>query len=150
MAIEPNKEELSRIRDVFNQFDLDNDGEITTQELGIVLKGLGQEYTENELKEIVASVDADGTETINLDEFTKLAVYQSKTLNSVDELAAAFSMFDRDGNGYISSAELKFALKTLGKDVNDQEAQEIIIEADCDGDGQISYEEFAKLIAPKS
>ena len=55
-------------------------------------------------------------------------------------------MFDRDGDEYISSAELKYALKTLCG-IDESVAQEIIIEADCNGDGQISYGEFSKYLS---
>ncbi len=146
MSHKPTEEEITRIREIFDRFDLDHDGEITTTELGTVLKSLGQEYSTEDLKEIIATVDADGTGTINFSEFVNLVIYQCETAKAAQDLAQAFSAFDRDGNGYISCAELKFVLKTLGRDGSDQEAREIVAEADCDGDGQISYEEFVKLI----
>ena len=42
-------------------FDKDGDGSITTKELGVVMRSLGQNPTESELQEIINQVDADGT-----------------------------------------------------------------------------------------
>ena len=155
LPLSENDDKLSqsdRIRQVFNLFDLDGDGFITTDELRTVLKGLGQEYAEDEIKDIVASMDCDGTGSIDFDEFEKFVTLQSKGLKEVDEITEAFRMFDRDGSGYISSTELKYALKTLCTKMNpsEEEIQAIVLEADCNGDGQISYEEFAKMLSTKN
>ena len=147
MSYKPTEEELKRIKNIFNQFDLNHDGEIATTELASVLKSLGQEYSPEDIKEIISSVDSDGNGCISMVEFINLVLYQSQREKNAEELLQAFSVFDRDGNGYISSAELKFVLQTLCLNVTDQEVQEIITEADCNGDGQISYEEFVKLIS---
>ena len=55
-------------------------------------------------------------------------------------------MFDKDGNGFISAAELRHVMTNLGEKLTDEEVDEMIREADIDGDGQINYEEFAKMM----
>jgi len=54
-------------------------------------------------------------------------------------------VFDKDGNGYISAAELRHVMTNLGEKLSDVEVDEMIREADVDGDGQINYEEFVKV-----
>ncbi len=49
-------------------------------------------------------------------------------------------MFDKDGNGYISNDELRQVMKNLGENLTPQEVEEMILEADTDGDGQVNYE----------
>jgi len=142
----PTEAEIARIKEIFDKFDLDHSGDISTSELSTVLKSLGQNYTIDELKEIVASVDIDGSGTIDFNEFVNLVMLQRENAKREQELKQAFSVFDRDGNGYISCAELKFVMQTLCPDITEEEAHGMIAEGDCDGDGQISYEEFAKLI----
>ena len=51
------------------------------------------------------------------------------------ELKEAFRVFDRDGNGMISAAELKFVMTNLGEKLSNEEAEEMVREADLDGDG---------------
>ena len=51
---------IAEFREAFSLFDKDGDGTITTQELGIVMKSLGQRPTDNELKDMINEVDIDG------------------------------------------------------------------------------------------
>lgn len=53
----------------------------------------------------------------------------------------AFTCAQRqDGNGYISAAELRHVMTNLGEKLTDEEVDEMIREADIDGDGQVNYE----------
>ena len=47
-------------REAFSLFDKDGDGTITTGELGIVMRSLGQSPTEAELQDMINEVDIDG------------------------------------------------------------------------------------------
>ena len=49
-------------------------------------------------------------------------------------------MFDKNGDGYISAAELRNVMTTLGEKLTVEEVDEMIREADIDGDGQVNYE----------
>lgn len=67
----------------------------------------------------------------------------SRKLNDVDseeELREAFKTFDKDGNGRISAAELRHVMTNLGEKLTDEEVDEMIREADLDGDGEVNYE----------
>ena len=63
-----------------------------------------------------------------------------------NEILAAFKVFDKDGNGFISAEELRHVMTDLDQTITDEEVDEMIREADIDGDGQINYEEFAKMM----
>ena len=52
----------------------------------------------------------------------------------------AFRVFDKDGNGYISALELRHVMTNLGEKLTEDEVDEMIAEADQDGDGQVNYE----------
>ena len=45
-----------------------------------------------------------------------------------------------------AAMELRFVMKNIGEKMSDEEIEEMITEADIDGDGQINYEEFVKLM----
>jgi hypothetical protein len=51
--------------------------------------------------------------------------------------------------GFISAAELRHVMTNLGEKLTDEECDEMIREADVDGDGQINYEEFVKMMMSK-
>lgn len=61
---------------------------------------------------------------------------QSDDLN----MEEAFKVFDKDGNGFISAAELRNVMVNLGEKLTDEEVENMIREADVDGDGQINYQ----------
>jgi calmodulin len=91
-------------------------------------------------------VDIDGNGTIDFKEFLGLMARKMRDNDSEEELIEAFKVFDRDGNGLISNVELQHVMASLGENVTMDEVDEMIKEADLDGDGYINYEEFVKMI----
>jgi len=55
-------------------------------------------------------------------------------------------VFDKDGNGYVSGSELKFVMSRLGVHFTDDELNEMVLEADIDGDTQVCFEEFYNMM----
>merc|ERR1712093_248717 len=104
------------------------------KELGTVMRSLGQNPTEAELQDMINEVDADGNGTIDFPEFLTMM---------------ARKVFDKDGNGFISAAELRHVMTNLGEKLSDTEVEEMIREADTDGDGQINYDEFVRMMMSK-
>uniref|UniRef100_A0A162AFH3 EF-hand domain-containing protein n=1 Tax=Daucus carota subsp. sativus TaxID=79200 RepID=A0A162AFH3_DAUCS len=76
-------------------------------------------------------------------------IYAFLDTDSEEELKEAFRVFDKDQNGFISAAELRHVMTNLGEKLTDEEVDEMIREADVDGDGQINYEEFVKVMMAK-
>lgn len=58
----------------------------------------------------------------------------------IEEVKTAFRVFDKDGDGYISALELRFAVTNFGEKMTDEEVDEMMAEADIDGDGKIDFE----------
>ncbi|CAD7688619.1 unnamed protein product [Nyctereutes procyonoides] len=131
---------FSEFKEAFSLFDKDGDGTITTKELGTVMRSLGQNPTEAELQDMINEVDADGNGTIDFPEFLTMMARKMKDTDSEEEIREAFRVFDKDGNGYISAAELRHVMTNLGEKLTDEEVDEMIREADIDGDGQVNYE----------
>ena len=98
---------------------------------------------------MINEVDADGNGTIDFPEFLSLMARKMKDTDTEDELIEAFKVFDRDGNGLISAAELRHVMTNLGEKLTDEEVDEMIREADIDGDGHINYEEFVRMMMAK-
>lgn len=62
------------------------------------------------------------------------------------DLTAAFSVFDRDKNGFITKDELKSAMQLMGETLTDSDLDELLKATDIDNDGKINYEEFIKML----
>ncbi|VDM47849.1 unnamed protein product [Toxocara canis] len=146
---------VTEFKEAFSLFDKDGDGTITTKELGTVMRSLGQNPTEAELQDMINEVDADGMRffffeclntsfagngTIDFPEFLTMMARKMKDTDSEEEIREAFRVFDKDGNGFISAAELRHVMTNLGEKLTDEEVDEMIREADIDGDGQVNYE----------
>ena len=133
------------IKEAFNVFDKDNDGFITIKELGTVMRSLGHNPTEMELQDMIKLYDKDESGTIDFPEFLDLMTTKMKETELEEQLIETFKVFDRDGNGLLSGQELKY----VGEVLTDTEVDELIKQADVDGDGFINYQEFVKMMTAK-
>ncbi|RRT68587.1 hypothetical protein BHE74_00003021 [Ensete ventricosum] len=140
------QEQITEFKEAFCLFDKDGDGCITLEELATVIKSLDQNPSEEELQEMIRNVDLDGNGTIDFGEFLNLMARKMKETDEEEELKEAFKVFDNDQNGYISASELRNVMMNLGEKLTDEEVDEMIREADLDGDGQVNYEEFAQMM----
>ncbi|XP_031497073.1 probable calcium-binding protein CML29 [Nymphaea colorata] len=66
-------------------------------------------------------------------------------LSHVQELLEAFTAFDSDDDGLVSAAELAGILSSMGYNATEEEVTGMMREADVDGDGQLSLEEFLEM-----
>merc|ERR1712098_614097 len=69
------------------------------------------------------------------------------TMADQKELEEAFKLFDADGDGLITSVELKALVEKVGGCMSEGEAQGLIHQADRDGNATIDMSEFTKLWA---
>jgi centrin-1 len=107
---------------------------------------LGFEPTKEELKKFIADFDPDGLGKLSYEEFLHLMTVKMAEKDSKDDLIRAFRLFDDDDTGKISFKNLKRVAIELGETLTDEEIQEMIDEADKDGDGEISQEEFLRIM----
>ncbi|KAM0125636.1 hypothetical protein ACHAQE_003174 [Botrytis cinerea] len=162
MADSLTEEQVSEFKEAFSLFDKNGDeqcretaliygsiGQITSKELGTVMRSLGQNPSESELQDMINEVDADNNGTIDFPEFLTMMARKMKDTDSEEEIREAFKVFDRDNNGFISAAELRHVMTSIGEKLTDDEVDEMIREADQDGDGRIDYNEFVQLMMQK-
>ena len=149
MVEDLSEERITEFKAAFELFDKDRDGAINNKELGTVMRNLGQNPSEEELKQMIREVDLNGNGTIDFKEFMCLMVKKMKDNDVEEELQEAFKVFDRDQNGYITSHELRHTMTNLGDNLSPEEVEEIIKEADLDNDQQIDFDEFMKVIMSK-
>eukprot|EP00931_Biecheleriopsis_adriatica_P087608 TRINITY_DN62048_c0_g1_i1.p1 TRINITY_DN62048_c0_g1~~TRINITY_DN62048_c0_g1_i1.p1 ORF type:complete len:167 (-),score=68.35 TRINITY_DN62048_c0_g1_i1:177-677(-) len=148
-AISLTEEQVEEFQEAFGLFDKDGDGSITADELGIVMKALGRKPTLEELKAMIGEVDEDGSGNIEFPEFLKLMASKLQDTDSVEEMQEAFQVFDRDKSGAVGPSELKHVMNNMGEQVEDEDVIAMIKEADADGDGELSFEDFLQFIQKK-
>ncbi|KAF9606522.1 hypothetical protein IFM89_025895 [Coptis chinensis] len=146
MASVLTRDQISEFREVFSLFDNDGDGCITIEELATVIQSLDQNPTQEELQQMIGEVDLNRNGTIEFGEFLNLMAEKIKEVDADEELKEAFRVFDKDQNGFISANELRHVMISLGESLTDEEANQMIKEADLDGDGQVNYEEFVRMM----
>jgi len=145
MADKMGKEDLNEIKDCFTLYDNDSDGKISCDKLGTVIRSLGQNPTEAEVDDMVRNMIRGPS--FGMPELVQvMARCRGETRNRPDEIRESFSVFDRDGTGRISMAELKHVMTTVGEKLSDQEVDAMIREIDVDRDGQIIYEDLVSLM----
>ncbi|KAH0945832.1 hypothetical protein HN011_011132 [Eciton burchellii] len=146
LKFELTEEQRADIKEAFDLFDPDGTGKIATKELKVTFRALGFEPTKEELKKFIADFDPDGLGKLSYEEFLHLMTVKMAEKDSKDDLIRAFRLFDDDDTGKISFKNLKRVAIELGETLTDEEIQEMIDEADKDGDGEISQEEFLRIM----
>ena len=91
--------------------------------------------------------DGDGGGSIDFAEFLDLIAGKMKTFGENESsIRRAFRSLDKDHSGYITVKELKEVLNKLGEKMTTKEVQELVNEADSNGDGRIDIDEFVVLM----
>ncbi|XP_033736481.1 calmodulin-A-like [Pecten maximus] len=142
----PSRAQLAEFREAFNMFDINKTGSVTTKELGDVLRSMGQEPSETELTHMVDEVDEDGSGSIEFEEFVEMMMNKIHETELDVELREAFTIFDKNGDGFIGPRELKEVMAMMGERLTEIEIDAMIREADTDGDGKVNYKEFYAMI----
>ncbi|XP_072129007.1 calmodulin-1-like [Mobula birostris] len=78
-----------------------------------------------------------------------LAMADQLTEEQIAEFKEAFSLFDKDGDGTITTKELGTVMRSLGQNPTEAELQDMINEVDADGNGTIDFPEFLTMMARK-
>ncbi|OSX80716.1 hypothetical protein BU14_0033s0060 [Porphyra umbilicalis] len=146
-SLDLTEETIKEFREAFALFDKDGDGSITASELGVVMKGMGQNPTDTELQQMINEVDADGNGKIDFAEFVTLMARKMNNTDKDSEIFEAFKVFDKDGSGKIDATELRNIMMSLGENLSDEEVNQMIKEADLNGDGEIDFDEFMRMLS---
>lgn len=141
------EEAMEEIREAFNLFDTEGKGNIDVRELKAAFRALGFQVKKSEIRQMFVDMDKDlSSATISFDEFVEMVTPKMQNRDSREEIMKVFALFDDDNSGSISFRNLKRVATELGENLTDEELQEMIDEADRDGDGVINEEEFYRVM----
>lgn len=143
-------EQKADIKEAFDLFDTEGSGVIDIKELKVAIRALGFEPKKEEIKKMIAEIDKEGSGKISFADFLQLMTMKMSEKDSNDEILKAFRLFDDDDTGTISFKNLKRVAKELGENLTDEELKEMIDEADIDGDGEVTQDEFLRIMKKTS
>ncbi|MEQ2225955.1 hypothetical protein ILYODFUR_022843, partial [Ilyodon furcidens] len=138
-------EEMDELRDAFKEFDKDKDGFISCKDLGNCMRTMGYMPTEMELIELSQQINMNLGGHVDFDDFVELMgpklLAETADMIGIKELKDAFREFDTNGDGAISTTELRDAMrKLLGQQVGLKEVEDILRDVDLNGDGLVDFE----------
>merc|ERR1712097_217605 len=142
------EEQLDEIREAFGLFDSDASGAIDVRELKAAMRALGFEVKNEELKKMVTDIDTDGNGTIEFSEFLNMMTGKMGEKDTREDVEKVFKLFDDDSTNKISFRNLARVAEELGENI-DEELQDMINQADRDGDGEINLDEFYRIMKKK-
>ncbi|XP_004702949.1 centrin-1 [Echinops telfairi] len=140
------EDQKQEVREAFDLFDADGSGTIDVKELKVAMRALGFEPRKEEIKKMISEVDKEGTGKISFNDFLAVMTQKMAEKDTKEEILKAFRLFDDDETGKISFKNLKRVANELGETLTDEELQEMIDEADRDGDGEVNEEEFLRIM----
>jgi len=151
MATDLSRDEIEEIRDVFELFDFwdGRDGEVDAFKTGHMLQCLGFNPTQ-EIVKANGGTDKMGEKGYKLEEFIPIfsAVSKIEDTGTFNDFNEAFKTFDREGQGFISSAEMYHVLTCLGEKMSDDEVETIMKSTETveDIDGNIKFADFISKV----
>ncbi|EDQ92341.1 uncharacterized protein MONBRDRAFT_21933 [Monosiga brevicollis MX1] len=108
------------------------------------MRNLGVSLPASAFKDLVHRFNAND---INMSQLLESLARFIPTTTSDENLRIAFKAFDTDRSGSVSRQELKSMLEKLDHRPTNAEVEEILNAVDANGDGEIDYDEFVKLMS---
>jgi len=139
------EDQLADFQEAFQLFDQKGDGRVQVSQIGDILRALGQNPTESDVKKLTHNHRPE--ERVNFEVFLPIlqAISKNRSADTAEDFIEGLRHFDKDGNGYISSAELRHLLTTLGEKLADEEVGELL-NGHEDSQGNVNYEEFVRAV----
>ncbi|KPA78129.1 calmodulin-like protein [Leptomonas pyrrhocoris] len=144
------EEQRSQAALQFLLLDQDSDGYIASDQLGEYLRTVGLYPTPSDIAGYLPIVDPHGTGKVAQEDALQLAEQLYPQRTTPEELHAALKVLDDDADGYMTTAQLRLFLVSLGTRLTTEEADEIIHDVEKDADGMINLEDLAQMLMPRN
>ena len=140
------KEQNRDLQTAFEIFDKDGTGNIDIKDLKVILRALGFEPQEDEIKKLLSTINRSDDEennkkgfssnTIDFEEFKKIMSNKLRESEEIEQLKVGFHSFtdknlpkEQDGQDYITLKSLREVAKELNEVINDEELKEMMVQA---------------------
>uniref|UniRef100_A0A670IDG2 Calglandulin n=1 Tax=Podarcis muralis TaxID=64176 RepID=A0A670IDG2_PODMU len=137
-------DQIADFKEAFLLFDRTGESKITLSQVGDVIRALGQNPTNAEVKKIMGNPSNEemNAKKIGFEEFLPMmqAAANNKEQGGFEDFVEGLRVFDKEGNGTVMGAELRHVLATLGEKMKEEEVEELM-KGQEDSNGCINYEE---------
>jgi calmodulin len=146
MAYRLTLEEINTYKDAFKLFE--SDGKISQEDLNILMRSLGQNFSNEEFKRIKGQISDKTNGYVEFHEFLDLMATHTKEKKGDQEkqLIMAFRYFDRRNEGNLDYFEMEHVLCTIAEKLSDTEKESLREKCEVDNEGKLDYEKFIKLL----
>merc|ERR1711963_1260506 len=146
-------DEIKCLKVCFDLFDTKKQDYLSADDLGEIMRAMGFRPTEEELVDLVNEIDEDGSGQIEFPEFAQLCatfLVEDPDIETMKkELKDAFRIYDKEGQGFITTETLRGLIGELLAPLTDEELEGIIEELDEDGSGSMDFDEFCEMMMTK-
>ena len=142
------EQEICELHEAFNIFDVESDGSIEANQLMMLMNSLKQYPSKEEIEIILKEMDLNSDGQIYFNQFLRIMAKRLKNLKQDEDryLKSLFTSLDRNNNKLISIHEIRYIVTHSGENISEKDIETIMKEADTDGDGYISFEEFMMIM----
>merc|ERR1712096_108317 len=143
-------DEIKCLKTCFDLFDSKKVDFLSADDLDEILRAMGFRPSKEELMDILAEIDEDGSGEIEFGEFCQLCakfLVEDPDIETMKrELKDAFRIYDKNGEGFITMDTLRGLISELLSPLTPEELDGIIAELDEDGSGTMDFDEFCEMM----
>ncbi|XP_042907140.1 calcium-binding protein E63-1-like isoform X1 [Parasteatoda tepidariorum] len=139
--------QVREMKTAFAMLDKNQDGRVNLNDIKHMLENLGIKVADTVLQSLIREVSKN--DSVSEEDFLSWmasVTQKGQEDDLMEDLMAAFRVFDKDGNGFITRDELKMAMEIIGETMTESQLDEMLHATDIDQDGRINYEEFVKIL----
>lgn len=142
-------DQIDALKKGFEGFDTEGGGTISGTNMQMILKSMDVKVDKAEIENAAAEVDEEGTGKFTLTQFATVAarfMSEDDVEQMREELKEAFRIYDREGQGFITTEVLKEILREIDSTLTEGDLDNIIEEVDDDASGTLDFDEFQAMM----